>query len=73
MLQFSKVPTLLHEDNVVAQLFSGKDLQTILQETTELTSDETRLKAVLTQANAETLRYAQTYGIDAKETKAAKK
>ena len=67
------VPTLLHEDNVVAQLFSGKDLQTILQETTELTSDETRLKAVLTQANAETLRYAQTYGIDAKETKAAKK
>src|SRR5712691_3041419 len=31
------MPTLLHEDNVVAQLFSGKDLQTILQETTELT------------------------------------
>jgi len=69
----SVVPTLLRENSVVTQLFSGKDLQTILQETTELTSDETGLKAVLTQANAETLRYAQTYGIDAKETKAAKK
>ncbi len=67
------VPTLLHEDGVVFQLFAGERLETLLQETMQVTSHEERLMAVLTQANAETLRYAQLHGVDAKETKASKK
>ena len=68
----SIVPQLLHEDGVVFQLFDRERLQALLQETLQITSDETRLKTVLTQANAETLRYAQTHGVDAKEAKAKK-
>jgi CRISPR-associated protein Csc2 len=66
------VPQLLHEDGVVFKLLDGERLQALLQETLQITSDETRLKTVLTQANAETLRYAQTHGVDAKEAKAKK-
>lgn len=66
------VPELLREDGVVFRLFDGERLQALLQETLQITSDETRLKTVLTQANAETLRYAQTHGVDAKEAKAKK-
>jgi CRISPR-associated protein Csc2 len=66
------VPQLLHEDGVVFKLLDGERLQALLQETLQITSDETRLKSVLTQANAETLRYAQTHGVDAKEAKAKK-
>jgi CRISPR-associated protein Csc2 len=66
------VPTLLREDGVVAQLFAGERLQRLLQETVQLTSDEERLRALLTQANSETLRYAQVYGVDSVGTKAKK-
>ena len=66
------VPTLLSEDGVVAQPFSGERLQRLLQETMQLTSDEGRLRALLTQANAETLRYAQAFGVDSIGTKAKK-
>jgi CRISPR-associated protein Csc2 len=66
------VPQLLHEDGVVFRLFDGERLQALLQETLQITSDESRLKTVLSQANAETLRYAQTHGVDAKEAKAKK-
>src|SRR6266705_1391993 len=37
------VPTLLSEDGVVAQLFAGEQLQELLSETMQLTSDEARL------------------------------
>jgi len=66
------VPALLEEDGVVYQLFAGERLQTLLQETMSIISNEERLTAVLTQANAEANRYAQTYGVGAKETKGKK-
>ena len=71
----SVIPTLLREDGVVVSgLFIADALDGLLGEVLQLTSDETRLKALLTQANAETLRYAETFGIDAAgKAKAAKK
>jgi CRISPR-associated protein Csc2 len=66
------VPVLLREDGLVATLYSGERLHTLLQEIVQITSDETRLKALLTQANAEANRYAQAYGIGAREAKAKK-
>ena len=69
----SVVPTLLREDGVVAQLFAGERLETLLHETIQITSDEAHLREVLMQANAEALRYAKEYGVDAKEAKAGKK
>jgi len=62
-------PALLSEDGVVAHLFAGEQLEALLQETLQITSDEQRLREVLTQANSEALRYAQTYGVDAKASK----
>src|SRR6266699_3917784 len=66
----SVVPTLLGEDGVVAQLFGGNRLRTLLQETMQVTSDEARLVELLTQANVEANRYAQAYGVGAKEARA---
>ena len=66
------VPTLLGEDGVVAQLFAGERLKTLLQETMQVTSDEARLVELLTQANVEANRYAQAYGVGAKEARAKK-
>jgi|SRR5579875_3064229 len=66
-------PMLLQEDGVVARLVADEALDALLQETLQLTSNEERLRAVLTQANAETLRYAEQFGVDAKATKSAKK
>lgn len=66
------VPTLLEEDGVVYQLFAGERLQSLLQETMSITSNEERLTAVLMQANAEANRYAQMYGVGAKEAKGKK-
>src|SRR5438874_13340309 len=68
----SIVPTLLSEDGVVAQLFGGNRLRTLLQEAMHITSDEARLIEMLKQANAEANRYAQAYGVGAKEAKAKK-
>src|SRR3989441_1733760 len=68
----SVVPTLLSEDGVVAQLFGGNRLRTLLQEAMHITSDEARLIKLLTQANTEANRYAQAYGVGAKEAKAKK-
>src|SRR2546425_12101883 len=68
----SIVPTLLSEDGVVAQLFGGNRLRTLLQEAMHITSDEARLIKLLTQANTEANRYAQAYGVGAKEAKAKK-
>src|SRR5436305_275843 len=68
----SVVPTLLGEDGVVAQLFAGERLKTLLQETMQVTSDEARLVELLTQANVEANRYAQAYGVGAKEARAKK-
>jgi len=67
------VPTLLKEEGVVTKTFTDDSLQTILDETLQVTSDEGRLKLLLTQANEETNRYAQMYGVAAKDTKATKK
>ncbi len=67
------VPTLLKEEGVVTRTFTNDSLQAILNETLQVTSDEGRLKLLLTQANEETNRYAQMYGVAAKDTKAAKK
>ncbi len=70
----SVVPTLLREDGVVAQLFAGERLETLLHETIQITSDETRLREVLMQANAEANRYAIEHGVgQVKEAKASKK
>ena len=69
----SAVPTLLKEEGVVTRTFTGAGLQAILNETLQITSDQERLKSLLTQASEESNRYAQAYGVAAKETKAAKK
>ncbi|HLI68718.1 MAG TPA: type I-D CRISPR-associated protein Cas7/Csc2 [Ktedonobacteraceae bacterium] len=66
------VPGLVKEDGVVAQIYDGEKLQALLEEVRKITSDETQLKEVLMQANAETNRYAQVYGVGAKEAKAKK-
>jgi CRISPR-associated protein Csc2 len=66
------VPTLLREDGVVFQLIAEKRLDALLQEVTQITSNEQKLVAVLTQANAEANRYAQAYGVGAKEAKGKK-
>lgn len=66
------VPELLQEDGVVFQLFAHERLQTLLQEVTQITSDETRLVTVLKQATAEANAYAQVYGVGAKEAKSKK-
>src|SRR6266702_649444 len=68
----SAVQTLLGEDGLVAELYSGERLDALLHETLQITSDEARLTAVLQQANAEANRYAQAYGVGAKEAKAKK-
>ncbi|GCE09287.1 type I-D CRISPR-associated protein Cas7/Csc2 [Dictyobacter aurantiacus] len=67
------VPTLLKEDAIVSHTFAEEALQAMLQEIHSVTSNEERLKLLLTQANEETNRYAQTYGVSSKESKAAKK
>src|SRR5579864_1012027 len=68
------VPTLLSEDGVVAQLFAGERLETLLHETIQITSDEARLREVLMQANAEANRYAIEHGVgQVKEAKSGKK
>ena len=67
------VPELLSEDGVVFHAFAGERLETILRETLQVTSDEARLKEVLTQANAEANRYAIEHGVGpVKEAKARK-
>ena len=66
------VQTLLSEDGLVAQLYSGERLNALLHEILQITSDEASLTAVLQQANAEANRYAQVHGVGAKEAKAKK-
>ncbi len=66
------MPELLREDGVVAQSLMGERLHTLIEEIKHITSDENRLSAVLKQANTETNRYAQAYGVGAKEAKAKK-
>ena len=67
------VPGLLRDDGVVAHLFDGERLHALIQEVKQITSDETRLVTLLTQANTEANLYAQTYGVGAaKEAKARK-
>ena len=65
-------PTLLHEDGLVARHYEGERLQKVIQEVIHITSNEERLISLLTQANAESNRYAQAYGVGAKEAKAKK-
>jgi CRISPR-associated protein Csc2 len=66
------VPELLREDGVVYRHIAGERLQRLLQEVLQITSDEQKLLALLTQANAEANRYAQNYGVGAKEAKGKK-
>ncbi len=68
----SVTPVLLQEDGLVAQHYAGEHLQTLIQEVIRITSTEERLISLLTQANAESNRYAQVYGVGAKEAKAKK-
>ena len=65
-------PSLLQEDHVVYHYIEDESLQQLLREVAHVTSDETRLRALLTQANQETLAYAQAYGVDAKSAKGKK-
>src|SRR2546426_5388732 len=55
----SVTPVLLHEDGLVAQHYEGERLLTLIQEVIQITSNEERLISLLTQANAESNRYAQ--------------
>src|SRR2546426_4313673 len=48
----SAVQTLLSEDGLVAQLYSGERLNALLQEILQMTSDEASLMSGLQQANA---------------------
>ncbi|GAC1354503.1 MAG: hypothetical protein NVSMB38_33110 [Ktedonobacteraceae bacterium] len=57
------VPTLLKEDGVIWSMFAGERLDMLLQETLHITSDEARLREVLTKANAESQYYAVTHGV----------
>jgi CRISPR-associated protein Csc2 len=68
----SVVPALLTEDGVVANLVMGEGLSRLLQEISQIASDEARLQRVLVQANAETNQYAKTYGVDSAKEKAKK-
>src|SRR5438045_1379432 len=68
----SVVPVLLAEDGVVANLVMGERLSRLLQEISQIASDEARLQRVLAQANAETNQYAKTYGVDSAKEKAKK-
>jgi CRISPR-associated protein Csc2 len=66
------IPALLQEDHVVYRHIEGEALQQLLEEVSHVTSDETQLRSLLTQANQETLAYAQAYGVDAKSAKGKK-
>lgn len=66
------VPQLLKEDGVIWSLFAGKQLDTLLQETLSITSDEARLREVLTKANAESQQYAVMYGVGPVKEKSKK-
>jgi CRISPR-associated protein Csc2 len=67
------IPTLLQEDGIVFRLFADERLHTLLQEVTQITSDETRLISLLKQATGEANAYAQMYGVGAaKEAKSKK-
>jgi CRISPR-associated protein Csc2 len=66
------IPVLLQEDGVVYHHVAGDKLQALLQDVLHITSNEQKLVALLTQANAETNRYAQAYGVDAKNVKGKK-
>ena len=68
----SVVPALLAEDGVVANLVMGERLSRLLQEISQIASDEAHLQSVLAQANAETNQYAKTYGVDSSKEKAKK-
>jgi CRISPR-associated protein Csc2 len=66
------VPALLAEDNVVANLFMHERLGRLLQEISQITSDEAKLMTVLKQANEEANHYAQVHGVGQKESKTKK-
>ncbi len=66
------IPALLKEDHVAYHHIAGEALDTLLQETLRITSDEGQLRALLAKANQETVAYAQAYGVDAKSTKGKK-
>jgi CRISPR-associated protein Csc2 len=66
------IPSLLQEDHVVYRHIAGEALQQLLEEVSYVTSNETQLRSLLTQAHQETLAYAQAYGVDAKSTKGKK-
>jgi hypothetical protein len=68
----SVTPLLLREDGVVAEHYEGGRLKTLIQEVIQITNNEDRLISLLTQANAESNRYAQAYGVGTKEAKAKK-
>ncbi len=68
----SVVPALLAEDGVVVNLVMGERLSRLLQEISQIASDEAQLQSVLAQANAETNQYAKTYGVDSAKEKAKK-
>ncbi len=66
------IPDLLAEDGVVANLVMGERLNRLLQEITQIASDESQLHQVLEQANAETIQYAKRYGVDSAKEKPKK-
>jgi CRISPR-associated protein Csc2 len=68
----SVIPQLLAEDGVVASLVIGERLSWLLQEISQIASDEARLQQVLRQANLETNQYAKSYGVDSGKEKAKK-
>jgi len=57
------VPALLEKEPVVFRAIGGDPLQALLRETLQITTNETLLREVLTQATAEANRYAIAHGV----------
>lgn len=55
------LPELLKEDGVVSTLYQGDQLCEIVTEIKAITTDETKLKALLERASKETVQYYTTY------------
>lgn len=66
------VPTLLKDDGIVWNLFADERLAALKDEVLAITSDETRLRSLLTTANSEAQAYAEAYGVGMKDAKKEK-
>lgn len=57
------IPSLLAEDGVVSQLYSGETLSTLLAEVNDIISTEDKLAKLIQQVTLEARQYAENYGV----------